>query len=69
MSEPGDETPERELAEVEADFAFEGIFFTEEERELLLRYSRGEITREQYKAEVDKMTFGDKPDEGGQRGA
>lgn len=69
MSEPGDETPEREVAEVEANFAFEGISFSQEERELLLRYSRGEITREQYKAEVEKMTFGDEPDEDGPSGA
>lgn len=68
MNEPGDQTPEREVAEVEASFAFEGISFTQQERELLLRYSRGEITREQYRAEVERMTFGEQRDQGGPGG-
>lgn len=69
MGEPEPGTPEYELAQVEANYAFEGIFFTQEERELMLRLFRGEISQEQYDAEVERMTFGNQPEDDGQRGA
>jgi hypothetical protein len=65
--EPG--TPEYELAQVEANSAFEGIFLTPEERELLLRYIRGEITREQYNELTDKLIFHDPSGDGRTDGA
>lgn len=65
--EPG--TPEYDLAQVEANYAFEGIFFTREERELMLRLFRGEITQEQYDAEVERMTFGDRSEDSRTDGA
>lgn len=69
MGEPEPGTPEYELAQVEANYAFEGIFFTQEERELMLRLFRGEISQEQYDAEVERMTFDNQPEDDGQRGA
>lgn len=69
MSEPEPGTPEYELAQVEANSAFEGIFMPPEERELLLRYIRGEITREQYNELADKLVFGDPPEDDQSNGA
>lgn len=62
-NEPEPGTPEYDLAQVEANYAFEGIFFTPAERELMLRLFRGEITQEQYDAEVERMTFGGPPED------
>lgn len=59
--EPG--TPEYELAQVEANFAFEGIFFTQAERELMLRYFRGEISRSEYEAVTDERVLGRSTDQ------
>ncbi|MBO0827279.1 MAG: hypothetical protein J2P24_05805 [Streptosporangiales bacterium] len=69
MSEHESETPEYRLAQVEANYAFEGISLTPDERRLLLRLFRGEITREQYDAEVERTTFGDATGDGRADGA
>ncbi|MGH3098406.1 MAG: SHOCT domain-containing protein [Streptosporangiales bacterium] len=51
-------TPEYEVAQVEASMHFEDIWLTPEERELLLRRARGEITRAEYDALAEERVFG-----------
>lgn len=64
MSGPEPRTPEDEVAQVAASFALDGVELTEEERALLLRYARGEITREEYTRLVRERLPGPRRDDG-----
>jgi hypothetical protein len=50
-----DEEIEQMLAEVRATQAIEGFYVTDEETELIRKYARGELTREQVFLKFSEM--------------